>query len=120
MPVTLNLNRQGELVTLQNAAAGAANGAALDVTNAVGVIFEVSGTFTNLTVNWEGSVDGGATYWSLGVAPLTTKTLATTATATGLYQLVNVAGLTHVRTRITAAGPTGSMTVKAARVEVLA
>ena len=39
---------------------------------------------------------------------------------TGLYQLVNVAGLTHVRTRITAAGPTGSMTVKAARVRIAA
>lgn len=120
MAIGLNLNRQGELTTLQNAAAGAANGTALDVTNAVGVVFEVSGTFTNLTVNWEGSVDGGSTYWSIGVAPLTTKTLATTATATGLYLFANVAGLTHARARITAGAATGSITVKAARTEVLA
>ena len=119
MAVTRNGNRQGDLVTLQAAAAGAANGTALDVTNAVGVVFEVSGTYTNLTVNWEASVDG-STWWAVGVGPLTTRTLATTATTTGLYLLANVAGLTSVRARITAAGPTGSMTVKAARVEVLA
>lgn len=42
MPV-LNLNRQGEVATLQNAATGAANGTALDVTNAGGALFRVSG-----------------------------------------------------------------------------
>lgn len=120
MAIDRNGNRQGELATLQNAATGAANGTALDVTNAVGAVFEVSGTFTNLTVNWEASVDGGTTWWSVGVGPLTTRTLATTATATGLYLLANVAGLTHARARITAGAATGSMTVKAARVEVLA
>lgn len=120
MPVMLNMNRQGQVVVLQDAATGAADGAALDVTNAVGVLFEVSGTFTNLTVNWEASLDGGATWWSVGVAPLTTKTLAATATATGLYLLANVAGLTNVRTRITAGAATGSLTVKAVRLEVLA
>lgn len=119
MAVERNDNRQGALTTLQSAATGAADGTALDVTNAVGAVFEVSGTYTNLTVNWEGSVDG-TNYWSIGVAPLTTKTLATTATATGLYQLANVAGLTHARARITAGAATGSITVKAARVEVLA
>jgi hypothetical protein len=56
----------------------------------------------------------------VGAVPLTTRSRAATATATGLYLLDNVAGLTHVRARITAAGPTGSMTVRAARVEVLA
>lgn len=119
MAIDRNGNRQGELTTLQAAATGAANGTALDVTNAVGAVFEVSGTYTNLTVNWEASVDG-STWWSVGVGPLTTRTLATTATTTGLYLLANVAGLTSVRARITAAGPTGSMTVKAARLEVLA
>lgn len=120
MAIDRNGNRQGELVTLQAAATGAANGTALDVTNAVGAVFEVSGTFTNLTVNWEASVDGGTTWWGVGVGPLTTRTLATTTTATGLYLLANVAGLTHVRARITAGAATGSMTVKGARVEVLA
>lgn len=114
-----NFNRLGELTTLQNAAAGAANGTALDVTGAVGVVFEVSGTYTALTVNWEGSVDG-TNYWAIGVGPLTTLTLATTTTATGLYVLANAAGLVKVRARITAGSPTGSMTVKAARIEVLA
>jgi hypothetical protein len=119
MAIDRNGNRQGELTTLQAAATGAANGTALDVTNAVGAVFEVSGTYTNLTVNWEASVDG-ATWWGVGVGPLTTRTLATTTTATGLYLLANVAGLTHVRARITAGAATGSMTVKGARVEVLA
>ena len=120
MAVTRSGNRQGELATIQNGATGAANGTALEMTNAVGAVFEISGTFTNLTANWEASVDGGATWWSVGAVPLTTRSRAATATATGLYLLDNVAGLTHVRARITAAGPTGSMTVRAARVEVLA
>jgi len=120
MAIDRNGNRQGELVTLQAAATGAANGTALDVTNAVGAVFEVSGTYTNLTVNWEASVDGGTTWWGVGVGPLTTRTRAATATATGLYLLDNVAGLTHARARITAGAATGSMTVKGARVEVLA
>jgi hypothetical protein len=79
MAIDRNGNRQGELTTLQAAATGAANGTALDVTNAVGAVFEVSGTYTNLTVNWEASVDG-ATWWGVGVGPLTTRTLATTTT----------------------------------------
>lgn len=119
MAIGLNLNRQGQLTTLQDAATGAADGTALDVTNAVGVVFEVSGTYTNLTVNWEASVDS-TDYYSIGVYPLTTRTFAATATATGLYLFPNVAGLTRVRARITAGAATGSITVKAARVEVLA
>jgi hypothetical protein len=115
-----NANRIGELKTLQSAAAGAANGSALDVSDAVGALFEVSGTYTNLTVNWEGTVDG-TNYHALAVAALssTTRARATTATATGLYLLESAPGLAAVRARITAAGPTGSMTVKASAVMVI-
>lgn len=119
MPV-LNLNRQGEVATLQNAATGAANGTALDVTNAVGALFRVSGTYIGLTVNWEASLDGGTNYDAVQAPPLSTRTYAATATANGLYLLPNIAGLTHVRARLTASTPTGNMTVQAVRVEVLA
>lgn len=108
-----NANRVGELKTLQDAATGAANGTALDMTDAVGALFEVTGAFTNLTVNWEGSVDG-ATWHTLAVAALssTTRARATTATATGLYLLESAPGLSRVRARVTAGAATGSITVK--------
>ena len=115
-----NANRIGELKTLQDAATGAANGTALDMTDAVGALFEVSGTNTGLTVNWEGSVDG-TTWRTLAVADLgsTTRARATTHTATGLYLLESAPGLASVRARVTASNPTGSMTVKACAVKVL-
>jgi hypothetical protein len=116
-----NANRVGELKTLQAAAAGAANGTALALDDAVGALFEVSGTFTNLTVNWEASIDGGATYSVVAVASLasTTRARATTATATGLYLLESAPGLTHVRARVTAGAATGSITVKGCKVLVI-
>lgn len=110
MPV---LSRLGTLTTLQAAQAGAANGTALDVTEALAVVFEISGTYTGITANWEASFDGGTTYWPVQVMPLATRTFATTATATGLYLLPDAAGITQIRARTTVATPTGSMTVRA-------
>lgn len=114
---TLNLNRHSEIVVLQNAAVGAANGTVLDTTNALAVKFEVSGTFTALTVNWEASMDG-TNFFAVSATSLATGTSATTATATGFYKVDYIIGLVAFRARITAAGPTGSITVKGVRIEV--
>jgi len=107
------LSRIGALTTLQNAQAGAANGTALNVTEAMNVVFEVSGTFTGITANWEGSVDGGTTWWSIQAMPLATRTFAATGTTTGLYLVSDAQALTTVRARTTVSTPTGSMTVRA-------
>lgn len=114
---TLNPNRHSEIVVLQNAAVGAANGTVLDTTNALAVKFEVSGTYTALTVNWEASFDG-VTFNPIALTSMATGTAATTTTATGLYRGDYIIGLVAFRARITAAGPTGSITVKGVRIEV--
>jgi hypothetical protein len=109
------LTRLGALTTLQNARAGAADGTALDITDAAAVIVEISGTYTDITANFEASIDGGTTWHSVSLATLssTTRARLAAATATGLYLLENAAGLTSFRARTTVAGPTGSMTVRA-------
>lgn len=107
--------RLSALAALQTAQAGAANGATLDITDAASVIVEVSGTYTNITANFEASIDGGLTWFSVSLATLssTTRARLAAATATGLYLLENAGGLTSFRTRTTVASPTGSMTVRA-------
>jgi hypothetical protein len=112
MPIATRL---GSLTTLQSAQNGAANGTALDVTDASAVIVEVSGTYTNMTANFEASVDGGTIWDSVSLATLssTTRARVAAATAVGLYLLENTNGLTSFRARTTVASPTGSMTVKA-------
>lgn len=107
--------RLGALTTLQNAQAGAANGTALDITDAASVIVEISGTYTNITANFEASIDGGTTWNSVSLATLssTTRARLAAATAAGLYLLENAGGLTSFRARTTVSGPTGSMTVRA-------
>lgn len=109
------LTRLGSLTTLQNAQASAANGTALDITDAASVIVEITGTYTNITANFEASIDGGTTWHSVSLATLssTTRARLAAATATGLYLLENAAGLTSFRARTTVASPTGSMTVRA-------
>jgi hypothetical protein len=112
MPVA---TRFGTITTIQSAQAGAANGTALDITDATRVVVEVSGTYTSITANFEGSIDGGTTYNSISLATLSSTTLArvAAATAVGLYLMENAGGLTHIRARTTVSSPTGSMTVKA-------
>lgn len=112
MPIA---TRFGSLTTLQAAQAGAANGTALDATEAEQIIVEVSGTYTNITANFEGSIDGGTTWNSVSLATLSSLTRArlAAATAVGLYLMENAAGLTTFRARTTIGAATGSMTVKA-------
>src|SRR5678816_83811 len=109
MPVFSQL---GALTTLQNAVAAAANGAALPVSEAAQVLAEISGTYTNITVNWEGSADG-TNFFAIQAMPLATRTFAATATATGLYLIPDAGGLVSVRARTTIGSVTGTMTVKA-------
>lgn len=109
------LTRLGALTTLQAAQAAAANGTALDITDAVTVVVEVSGTYTNMTANFEASVDGGTVWNSVSLATLssTTRARVAAATAVGLYLLENAGGLNAIRVRTTVASPTGAMTVRA-------
>lgn len=100
---------------MQAAQAGAANGTSLDATDAEQVIVEISGTYTNITANFEGSIDGGTTWNAVTLATLASVTRArlAAATAVGLYLMENAAGLTHFRARTTIGAATGSITVKA-------
>lgn len=112
MPVSTRL---GTLTILQSAQTAAANGVALDITDAAGVIVEISGTYTNMTANFEASIDGGTTWFGVSLATLssTTRARLAAAAAAGLYLLENAGGLTSFRARTTVASPTGSMTVRA-------
>ena len=112
MPVSSKL---GTLTTLQSAQAGAANGTSLDISEAVSLLVEITGTYTGLTANFEASLDGGTTWNSVALLQLSSTSLAraTGATANGLYLLENIRGMTAFRARTTASNPTGSMTVKA-------
>ena len=108
-------SRTGTLTVLQNAVAVAANGVAPDISGASKVLVEILGTYTGITANFEASVDGGTTWFSVSLAQLSSLTLArvAAATATGLYRLEDCAGLSHFRARTTIGSPTGTMTVKA-------
>jgi hypothetical protein len=97
--------------TLQNAATGAGNGSTLNVLGMSSCVFTVTGTFTGLTVNFEGSEDG-STYSALTTAQLGTTTLGSTTTSTGLFEC-SVGSLQLVRARLTASTPTGTLTVTA-------
>ncbi len=83
---------------LQDGAKATGNGRALDVTGMDRVAFQVSGTF-EATVTFEATIDG--TNWAaLEVALLgASSTVATTATAAGLWA-ADCKGLTQVRARI--------------------
>jgi len=112
MPLSIRI---GSVTALQTAQAGASNGTVLDITDAASVIVEISGTYTNITANFEASIDGGLTWNSVSLATLssTTRARIAAATALGLYLLENAGGLSTFRARTTIASPTGSMTVKA-------
>lgn len=109
------LTRLGTMTTLQNAQAAAADGTALDITDAVSVVVEISGTYTAITANFEASIDAGVTWNSVSLAQLgsTTRARLAAATAVGLYLLEDAGGLTTFRARTTVGSPTGTMTVRA-------
>lgn len=110
--------RIGAVTTLQSAVATAQDGTALAVSGAEAVLVEISGTFTNINVFFEGSLDGGVTYGAVYVRRGSDAVLvASVSPATvGLYRLEDARGLTHFRTRTTIGSVTGTITVKAVAV----
>jgi hypothetical protein len=55
------------------------------------------------TVTFEGSIDGGATYFALGLALSTTAAIASAPTATGTYYMpAGFPPLTNFRARVSA------------------
>ena len=104
---------QYKVVPMQSAAVATGNGTAITVTNATDgaysvLVCQVKG-ITTATVTFEGTVDG--TNWvAIGFTSLADgSTVATTATADGLYRCT-VLGLLQVRARISA-WTTGAVTV---------
>lgn len=103
--------------TLQNAVSATGNGTAQAVSGYGSAIIEVTGTFT-ATVNFEGSRDGGTTYYAIyGTYP--TGVTATSTTATGIYR-VTCEGLTHIRARVTWTSGTSVTVVSTASVDYAA
>lgn len=100
----------GVVQTLQDAAVATGNGTLYEGTTGIGLLgCQVSGTFVG-TVTFEGSINQ-ADWVSLLARDKATGATATTATAAGIY-LVDVAGVTHFRARVSAY-TSGSITVAA-------
>lgn len=116
-------NGQPVSATLQSAAAATGNGTAIDMRgfNALAVLV-VHTTTPTLTVTFEGSIDGGTTYFSLGLTSLADhSTVASTSASSGSN--VTYAGalpasrripLTHFRARVSAY-TAGAVTVTAVK-----
>lgn len=100
--------------TMQSAVSATANGTAQAVSGYASARFEITGTFV-ATVTFEGSRDGGTTYYSIN-ASNSSGVVATTATTTGLY-MVTCSGLTHIRGRVTWTSGTSITVVSTASVE---
>lgn len=106
----LAIQHDSVLEPLQTAQAGAANGTPIDLKGYRSATLQVSGAFTGITANFEGTVDD-ATWFAVGLELATTGALATTAAAAGLYRVPSTLALSQLRARTTVATPTGSMTV---------
>jgi hypothetical protein len=106
--------RMTPVALLQNAQTAASAGETFDISPCAEITIEVSGTFTNLTANFEGSLDG-VTWSPLVVRNLSTETTGSpNTTATGLYHMGYGSGIAYFRVPITAQGtPTGAITVRA-------
>lgn len=70
---------------------------------------QLSGTWTG-SVDFETSMDGGATWRATGALPVGSDTAAATAVTANTAVTINTIGCTHVRARCTAA-MTGSVSV---------
>ena len=107
----------GRMITLQDAAAVAADGIVVSIGGLTSVVVQITGTYTGMQVNFEASVDGALTWAAVALLPIgstTPGTLVATpaAGATGLYRLQDARGLTHIRARVSGSG-TGAVTVTA-------
>lgn len=105
----------GRAETLQNAQAAAGDGTAIDMTGISALTVAVSGTYTGITANFEASLEANpaAGDWFAYALVNSAGARATTATATGLYNLpADAAVVKRFRARTTVATPTGAMTIK--------
>jgi hypothetical protein len=108
------IGREGEgeaspTFVLQSAAAATGNGNSLDVVGQAAAVIALTGTFVG-TVTFEGTIDG-SNWFSVMAVKLGDGSIATTATATGMYR-VSCAGLTSIRARVSA-WTSGSITATA-------
>lgn len=106
------------LETPQNAQAGNANGAAIDVRGHKTLIVEVTGTGFTGTVNFEGSIDpplpsgpASPTWWAVGLKTVADGAAVTTATATGQFKMPADLQLAQFRAR-TSGVTGGTVTVR--------
>ena len=101
--------------TMQSAAVATGNGTAISLRGfgRLTVYVSMAGT---ATITFEGSIDGGTTYFTVGLAAVATGTVASAPTATGAYYLpAGHMPLTHFRARISAwtSGATSAVALKA-------
>lgn len=95
-------NNQYLKETLQAAAVATGNGTAIAMRGFGRLTVQVT-IATTATVTFEGSIDGGVTYFALGLAAAATGTIASAPTATGTYYMpAGFPPLTHFRARISA------------------
>lgn len=105
----------GADATLQSAQAAAADGESCPLLGCRYLTVQITGTYTGITANFEGTLDG-VTWAAVALTPAATGTSpAATATANGLYYLAGNALMRAFRARTTVAAPTGSMTIVARR-----
>ncbi len=103
------------VVTMHSAATATADGVLLNTLDGSDgassyVTIQIEG-ISGDTITFEGTIDND-TWYALRFTPLTSGTVATTATADGLYQsTLPVLGLKYVRARISTYG-SGTITVK--------
>lgn len=100
--------------TLQNAVAAVGNGTAILMQGYNGLTLEVSGAFV-ATVSFEGSIDGGVTYFAVGLKTAADGAAVTSAAAVGAFKLpADGPRLTHLRARVSAY-TSGNVTVKSVK-----
>lgn len=100
-----------ESATLQAAATAAAVGVAIDCSALSVVGFQITGTSTSRTIQFDGSVDG-SNYVAIQAVNAATAAVATSTTATGEIWQIDVAGLASFRANLTAVAG-GNVTVTA-------
>lgn len=101
----------GVAETLQNAAGATGAGTSIDMRGVRYLALDVAGTFVG-TVTFQGSIDGGATWFGIALLKAADGTYALTATAAGDFFLpYQVAALSDFRANITA-WTSGTITVK--------
>ncbi len=86
-------------ITLQNAVAATGNGTNLTVTGYGTTVLQVTGTFV-ATINFETSVDAGATWTSISTTVVGGSNIVTSTTTPGTFRM-STTGLDLVRARVT-------------------